>query len=190
MTRHDALAALTCRGALAALALTIAPLTLQAQRFGEVSLRAGAAIATPADSVIGGTGPTVEASFGTRFGSVVILLEGGYLGVSADRHVWRYGVGARYEFGSGAWRPYVVGGLGGYEDIGRRLEVIDGYQFVSDMSWFGVNAGAGVRRGFAGSPLSLLAESRLHVRMQRVYPDYDLPRLELVTVMLGGAVSW
>ena len=181
MTRH---------GALAALALLLSPVALEAQRFGEVSLRAGATIATPADSVVGGTGPAIEASFGTRFGPVVILLEGGYLGVSSDRHVWRYGVGARYEIGKGAWRPYVVGGLGGYEDIGRRLEVIDGYQFVSDMNWFGVNVGAGVRHGFDGSPFSLLAESRLHVRMHRVYPDYDLAKLELVTVMLGGAVSW
>ena len=181
MTRH---------GVLAALALVLAPAALEAQRFGEVSLRAGAAIATPADSVVEGTGPAIEASFGTRFGPVLILLEGGYLGISSERHVWRYGVGARYEFGKGAWRPYVVGGLGGYDDVGRRLEVIDGYQFVSDLSWFGVNAGAGVRHGFAGSPFSLLAESRLHIRMQRVYPDYDLPKLELVTVTVGGAVSW
>ena len=178
------------RGARLTFALLTAPVTLSAQQFGEVSLRAGAAIATPADSVVEGTGPAIEASFGTRFGSVVILLEGGYLGVSSDRHVWRYGVGARYEFGKGAWRPYVVGGLGGYDDKGRRIEVIDGYQFVSDLSWFGMSGGAGVRHGFGRSPLSLLAESRFHVRMQRVYPDYDLAKLELVTVLVGGVVSW
>jgi hypothetical protein len=173
-----------------AFAMLAVPGALEAQRFGEVSLRGGAAIATPADSVVGGTGPAVEASFGTRFGPVVILLEGGYLGVSSERHVWRYGVGARYEFGKGRWRPYVVGGLGGYDDKGRRLEVVDGVEFVSDLSWFGINAGAGVRYGLRGSPFSLLAESRLHVRMQRVYPEYDLGQLEIVTVMVGGAVSW
>lgn len=181
---------MSLRAACVAFALLTTPAVLEAQHFGEVSLRAGPAIATPADSVVGGTGPAIEASFGTRFGPVVILLEGGYLGISADRHVWRYGVGARYEFGNGEWRPYAVVGLGGYDDKGRRLEVVDGYQFVSDLSWFGVNAGAGVRRGFGRSPFSLLAESRLHVRTQRVYPDYDLGQLELVTVMLGGAVSW
>jgi hypothetical protein len=172
------------------LALAIPHAALHAQRFGEFSVRGGAAIATPADSVVGGTGPAVEAAFGTRFGAVVILLEAGYLGVSSERHLWRYGVGARYEFGQGAWRPYVVGGLGGYDDKSRRIEVIEGYQFTSDLSWFGVNVGAGVRHDFERSPLSLLAESRMHVRMQRVYPEYDLPKLELVTLMLGGAVSW
>jgi hypothetical protein len=177
--------------ALGALLVLVVPrAAAHAQGFGEVSLRAGMAIATPGDSVVGGTGPAVEASFGTRFGPVVILLEGGYLGVSSERHVWRYGAGARFEFGKGEWRPYVVGGLGGYDDKGRRREVVDGYEFVSDLSWFGVNAGAGVRHGFAGSPFSLLAEGRMHIRMQRVYPDYDLAELELVTVMVGGVLSW
>jgi len=180
--RHAVLGAL--------LALVAKPAATHAQGFGEVSLRAGAAIATPGDSVVGGTGPAVEASFGTRFGPVVILIEGGYLGVSSERHLWRYGVGARYEFGKGAWRPYVVGGLGGYDDKGRRREVVDGYEFVSELSWFGVNVGAGIRRGLAQSRFALLAESRLHIRMQRVYPDYDLGRLELVTVMVGGVLSW
>jgi hypothetical protein len=163
---------------------------VEAQGVGEVSLRAGAAIATPGDSVVGGAGPAFEASFGTRFGPVVILLEGGYLGVSSERHVWRYGGGARYDFGKADWRPYVVAGLGGYEDKGRRREVVDGVEFVSDLAWFGVNVGAGIRRGLAGSRFSVLAESRLHIRMQRVYPDYDLGQLELVTVMLGGVLSW
>jgi hypothetical protein len=177
--------------ALGALLVLVVPrAAAHAQGFGEVSLRAGMAIATPGDSVVGGTGPAVEASFGTRFGPVVILLEGGYLGVSSERHVWRYVAGARFEFGKGEWRPYVVGGLGGYDDKGRRREVVDGYEFVSDLSWFGVNAGAGVRHGFAGSPFSLLAEGRMHIRMQRVYPDYDLAELELVTVMVGGVLSW
>jgi hypothetical protein len=162
----------------------------EAQGLGEVSLRAGAAIATPGDSVVGGTGPAFEASFGTRFGPVVILLEGGYLGVSSERHLWRYGGGARYEFGKAEWRPYVVAGLGGYEDKGRRREVVDGVEFVSDLNWFGVNLGAGIRHGLGQSRLSLLAESRLHLRMQRVYPDNDLGKLELVTVMLGGVLSW
>lgn len=163
---------------------------VRAQGFGEVSLRAGAAVATPGDSVAGGTGPAFEASFGTRFGPVVILLEGGYLGVSSERHLWRYGGGARYEFGTTEWRPYVVAGLGGYEDKGRRREVVDGVEFSSDLNWFGVSAGAGIRRGIGHSPLSLLAESRLHLRMQRVYPDDDLGKLELVTVMVGGTLSW
>jgi len=161
-----------------------------AQRIGEFSLRGGAAIATPADSVVGGTGPSVEASFGTRFGSFVVLLEGGYLGVSSDRHVWRYGAGLRYEIGHGPWRPYVVGGLGGYDDTGRRLDSIEGVVFTSDLSWFGVNAGLGVRRGLEHSPFSLLAESRMHIRMQEAYPQVGKVGLELVTVLVGGTVSW
>jgi len=165
--------------------------TAQAQRIGEFSLRGGTATATPAsDSVVGGTGPSVEASFGTRFGSFVVLLEAGYLGVSSDRHVWRYGVGARYELGRGPWRPYLVGGLGGYDDTGRRLENIEGVVFTSDLSWFGINAGLGVRRAFEHSPFSLLAESRLHVRMQEAYPEMGAIGLELVTVLVGGTVSW
>jgi hypothetical protein len=181
-------ARLTALGLLLVMALPSG--AAEAQGFGEVSLRAGATLATPGDSVVGGSGPAVEASFGTRFGSVVILLEGGYLGVSSERHVWRYGGGARYEFGQAAWRPYVVAGLGGYDDKGRRREVVDGVEFVSDLSWFGVNVGAGIRHELGRSRFSLLAESRLHIRMQRVYPDYDLGELELVTVMVGGVLSW
>lgn len=82
------------------------------------------------------------------------------------------------------------GGLGGYEDKGRRRELVDGVESVSDHNWFGVNVGVGIRRGLAESRFSLLAESRLHIRMQRVYPDYDVGRLELVTVMVGGVLSW
>lgn len=174
----------------ALLAFVFGAVPAHAQRIGEFSVRGGAAIATPADSVEGGTGPSVEASFGTRFGPVVVLLEGGYLGVSSERHAWRYGVGVRYEIGPGPWRPYLVGGLGGYDDTGRRLENVDGVVFTSDLSWFGVNAGAGVRRGFGSSPFSLLAESRLHIRMQNAFPENDTVGLELVTVLVGGTVSW
>jgi len=172
------------------LALAASPRASRAQGFGEFSLRGGLSIATPGDSVVGGAGPAIETSFRARFGPVVILLEGGYLGVSSERHVWRYGGGARYEFGKAEWRPYLVGGLGGYQDKGRRREVVDGVEFVSDLSWFGVNVGAGVRHELGRSRFSLLAESRLHLRMQRVYPDYDLGQLELVTVMAGGVLSW
>jgi hypothetical protein len=84
----------------------------------------------------------------------------------------------------------VVGGLGGYDDSGRRIENVDGVQFTSDLSWFGVNIGGGVRRGFGRSPFSLLAESRLHIRVQNVYTDASTVALELVTVMAGGTVSW
>ena len=76
------------------LLLAALPATSEAQRIGEFSLRGGAAIATAADSVVSGTGPSLEASFGTRFGPVVVLLEGGYLGVSTERHVWRSGIAA------------------------------------------------------------------------------------------------
>ena len=166
------------------------PAVLHAQRIGEFSVRVGAATAAGTDSVVTGTGPAVEASFGTRFGRVVILLEGGYLGVSAERHAWRYGVGARYEFGTAAWRPYAVVGLGGYDDKGRRLENVEGQVFTSDLSWFGVNAGGGVRREFAGSPWGVTAEARMHVRMQQAFPENDTVGLELVTLLLGGVVSW
>jgi hypothetical protein len=178
------------RAALGVLLALASPPAARAQVFGEFSLRGGLAIATPDDSVVGGAGPAVETSFGARFGPVVILLEGGYLGVSSERHVWRYGGGARYEFGKAEWRPYLVGGLGGYQDKGRRREVVDGVEFVSDLSWFGVNVGAGVRHDLGRSRFSVLAESRLHLRMQRVYPDDDLGQLELVTVMAGGVLSW
>ena len=177
-------AALTC------LLLATASTALHAQRVGEFSLRAGSAIATPADGVLGGAGPAVEASFGTRFGSVVILLEGAYLGISDVRHVWRYGLGARGEFGQGEWRPYVVGGMGGYSDEGRRLESFDGEQFPSSLSWFGVNAGAGLRREFGRSPFSLMAETRVHVRAQRVYPENNVLAVEMISVLAGGTVSW
>ena len=70
------------------------------------------------------------------------------------------------------------------------LDAVARYEFASDLSWFGVNAGAGVRHGFAGSPFALLAEGRMHVRMQRVYPEYDLAELELVTILVGGVLSW
>jgi hypothetical protein len=172
------------------LALVLGASALPAQRIGEFSLRGGVAIATAGDSVTSGAGPSVEASWGTRFGRVVVLLEGGYLGVSSVRHVWRYGVGARYEFGHGEWRPYLVGGFGGYDDSGRRIEYVDGTSFTSDLSWFGVNGGVGVRKSFGRSPLALLAESRLHVRVQNVQPETNMVRLELVTVLVGGTVSW
>ena len=181
---------MSVRALAACLLLMVSSSALHAQRLGEFSLRAGAAIATPADSIVGGTGPALEASYGTRFGPIVVLLEGGYLWVSDLRHVWRYGIGVRGEFGHGGWRPYLVGGLGGYSDTGRRLESIEGQEFVSSLSWFGVNGGAGVRREFGRSPLSLMAESRFHVRMQSAYPDTRVVGLEIISVMLGGVVSW
>jgi len=168
------------------LALAASPRASRAQGFGEFSLRGGLSIATPGYSVVGGTGPGRRDVLRRALRSRRDPARGWIPGVSSERHVWRYGGGARYEFGKAEWRPYLVGGLGGYQDKGRRREVVDGVEFVSDLSWFGVNVGAGVRHELGRSRFSLLAESRLHLRMQRVYPDYDLGQLELVTVMAGG----
>lgn len=157
---------------------------------GEATLRLGASSATTDDEARSGTGPSVEGAFGPRFGPVVVMLEGGYHGISSDRHLWRYGLAARTEFGHGAWRPYLVGGLGGYSDNWRAPNEFDGLISENQVSWFGGSLGAGVRHGFAGSALSLSAEGRVHARLQDVGPPQGEAAVEFLTLYAAGHVAW